>query len=533
MTVIARDDVTLALVTDVASTAHYFQLKASTASAPTAPTVYPAPSPWVTTEPAYTEGSTNSLYTVDVTVFSDGSFDYTPVSLSSSYEAAKAAYNKAKQAQSAATSAQTAADNAKALANTAQATAQGAQTTADGKNKIFSSASEPAHTGLVPGDLWFQLDSSNHVTGIQVWNGSVFVDYVLMANRILVAGSVGTVQLANGAVTADQITASEALLKKLLVRNISADEIDVGSLAAAIVSSDKFQTANGRMLINDNGLTAKDANGNTTVNIPSDGSTPTMVGGLSTASNGKHISISQSGDVGKLSLLNDNTELTSLTFIDDTANSGYVYTGLYTGQNGQYLQFATLVDSVNHTPDPLQDDASLISNGRMGIEAAYGINVNGTWFARRIGDLPTSPNVVGDAGTKAVVGGVDYVFDGDGRWVSQTHIEDMLSPGQCAGDYTIMKRASVAGNTLILDLKVTRQAPAWRATAWSRAELLSIPQQIAPRVTDFTVPAIANLAEGPTAVGFTISPTDIAIRPIVDCTISPGTFIAASICWDF
>ncbi|MEE8668411.1 MAG: hypothetical protein SOI64_00920 [Bifidobacterium mongoliense] len=119
------------------------------------------------------------------------------------------------------------------------------------------------------------------------------------------------------------------------------------------------------------------------------------------------------------------------------------------------------------------------------------------------------------------------------RWVSQTHIEDMFAPGQWASDYKIVKCASIAGNTLILDLKVTRQTAAWKATAWSSAELLRIPQQIAPRVTDFTVPAIANLAEGPTAVGFTISPTAISVRPIVACTISPGSFIAASICWDF
>ena len=115
MTVKARDDVTLANVNDVTASIRYYQLKASTASAPTAPTVYPAPSPWVTAEPSYSDGATNSLYTVDVTVFSDGSFDYSLVSLSSSYEAAKSAWNKAQAAQTSATSAQTTANLA--LAN--------------------------------------------------------------------------------------------------------------------------------------------------------------------------------------------------------------------------------------------------------------------------------------------------------------------------------------------------------------------------------------------------------------------------------
>jgi hypothetical protein len=427
MTVIARDDVTLALVTDVASTAHYFQLKSSTASAPTAPTVYPAPSPWVTTEPTYMEGATNSLYAVDVTVFSDGSFDYTPVSLSSSYEAAKAAYNKAQQAQSSATSAQTAAnlalanaqelirnptmrsdvsnpdgwpgnvtlgasgapstpptpfttyakvtgrdhfaswtlpnipgrvlqytiyavadstatnalqfgvqycdsngtmhwplvicatvekgqsgwakyvgtwtvpDNissdtnlprpwleidtfasdsgwyvtglsikdtavfsaaqttadtaqtiasaaqsaasaAQSSAKQAQSTATSAQTTADGKNKIFSSASEPSHVGIVPGDMWFQLDSNQNVSGIKVWNGSAFTDMVLVANKLLVASSVGTTQIADnaivtGKIAANAITAESGVIADAAITNAKIASLDAGKITTGYVDA--------------------------------------------------------------------------------------------------------------------------------------------------------------------------------------------------------------------------------------------------------------------------------------------------------
>ena len=238
---------------------------------------------------------------------------------------------------------------------------------------------------------------------------------------LIVDGSISTDKLVANAVTADKLAANSVTAVKLAAGSVTADKADIGSLSAAIVTSGKFKTSNGRMLINDDGLTAKDANGNTTVNIPSDGSTPTMVGGLSTAANGKHISISQSGDVGKVSLLDDNTELTSLTFIDDTKNSGYVYTGLYTGQNGQFLQFATLVDSVNHHPDPLTYEASFISDGRIHIDAPYGINVNGTWFARSVDELPTAPNVVGGAGTKAFVVGKEYTFNGSGSWSATSH----------------------------------------------------------------------------------------------------------------
>ena len=46
--------------------------------------------------------------------------------------------------------------------------------------------------------------------------------------------------------------------------------------------------------------------------------------------------------------------------------------------------------------------------------------MNGTWFARSVDNLPPGPKIVGGAGTRAVVGGVDYVFDGAGLWVQQT-----------------------------------------------------------------------------------------------------------------
>lgn len=136
-----------------------------------------------------------------------------------------------------------------------------AQKTADGKNRIFTSANEPSHNGLAKGDLWMQLNADGHVNGIQVWNGSAFEDYVLMAQQVLVAGSVGTVSLSDGAVTADKVTASEALLEKLLVRKIKADEIDVGSLSAAIVQSGRFVTPDGLTGFDETGFWVKNPNG--------------------------------------------------------------------------------------------------------------------------------------------------------------------------------------------------------------------------------------------------------------------------------
>ena len=77
----------------------YYILQPSTAEAPSKPKTNPPPSGWTDTEPTYTSGSTNSLYFCDLIVFSDKTWQYSEVSKSSSYEAAKEAYNKAVAAQ--------------------------------------------------------------------------------------------------------------------------------------------------------------------------------------------------------------------------------------------------------------------------------------------------------------------------------------------------------------------------------------------------------------------------------------------------
>lgn len=99
MAVLARATITLAQTIDIESVTWYYKLQASTASAPAKPTTE-VPSGWSTSEPSYTEGSTNSLYVVEKTTYSNGTFEYSDVSLSSSYEAAKTAYNKSVAVQS-------------------------------------------------------------------------------------------------------------------------------------------------------------------------------------------------------------------------------------------------------------------------------------------------------------------------------------------------------------------------------------------------------------------------------------------------
>lgn len=110
MAVKASATITLSFMVDVKATYRYYKLQASTASAPEVPTTA-IPSGWTDSEPTYTEGSTNTLYFVDKTVFTNDTFAYSAVSKSTSYEAAKAAYNKAINAQNTANEASKTATN--------------------------------------------------------------------------------------------------------------------------------------------------------------------------------------------------------------------------------------------------------------------------------------------------------------------------------------------------------------------------------------------------------------------------------------
>ncbi len=100
MAVKASAIITLSHLVDIVSTTRYYKLQSSTAAAPSKPTANP-PSGWSKTEPTYTAGSTNTLYFVDCTVFSNATFAFSDVSKSSSYEAAKEAYNKAQAVEKA------------------------------------------------------------------------------------------------------------------------------------------------------------------------------------------------------------------------------------------------------------------------------------------------------------------------------------------------------------------------------------------------------------------------------------------------
>ena len=97
MAVKASAQITISKVIDIYACYRYYKLQSSTLVKPAKPTTNP-PSGWSDTEPAYVSGSTNTLYFVDCNVYSDQSFSFSEVSISSSYEAAKDAWNKANKA---------------------------------------------------------------------------------------------------------------------------------------------------------------------------------------------------------------------------------------------------------------------------------------------------------------------------------------------------------------------------------------------------------------------------------------------------
>lgn len=102
--------------------------------------------------------------------------------------------------------------------------------TLDGKNSIFTSRNTPPNPSR--GDQWWVLNSANRITEVRIWSGSSWQPYSLVASSILVPGSVGTIQLANGAITAEKISVDQALINKLFVDNLLAGKIKSEYLSA-------------------------------------------------------------------------------------------------------------------------------------------------------------------------------------------------------------------------------------------------------------------------------------------------------------
>ena len=97
MAVKASATITLTSYRDTQSVTRYYKLQPAGSSAPLKPETKPPSSDWTDSEPAC--DISKELYFCDLTIFSNGEGEYSKVSKSTSYEAAKQAYNKAQAAK--------------------------------------------------------------------------------------------------------------------------------------------------------------------------------------------------------------------------------------------------------------------------------------------------------------------------------------------------------------------------------------------------------------------------------------------------
>ena len=124
--------------------------------------------------------------------------------------------------------------------------------TPDGGNRIYAGETEPATPdgGFKAGDLWYKTNSSSQITAVKVWNGTVWNGYDMVANSILVAGSVGSTLIADGAVTtskimAKAITADQIAANTITGAEIRADSVDVNEIASGDIYCNRLTATDG------------------------------------------------------------------------------------------------------------------------------------------------------------------------------------------------------------------------------------------------------------------------------------------------
>ena len=112
--------------------------------------------------------------------------------------------------------------------------------TPDGGNHIYASADEPTapEGGFQAGDLWYQTNADGQIAAVKVWNGTVWNGYDMVANSILVAGSVGSTLIADGAVTTAKITSGAVTADQIAANTITGAEIKAASVDVNSIASD-------------------------------------------------------------------------------------------------------------------------------------------------------------------------------------------------------------------------------------------------------------------------------------------------------
>lgn len=124
--------------------------------------------------------------------------------------------------------------------------------TPDGGNHIYAGADEPAppKDGFKAGDLWYQTNAGGQIAAVKVWNGTVWNGFDMVANSILVAGSVGSTLIADGAVTTAKITAKAITADQIAANTITgaeirADSVDVNEIASGDIYCKRLTATDG------------------------------------------------------------------------------------------------------------------------------------------------------------------------------------------------------------------------------------------------------------------------------------------------
>lgn len=180
----------------------------------------------------------------------------------------------------------------------AEAEAKAAKTTADGKNRIFAQMYEPAHSGLRNGDLWYELDRDGHIGSVHVWNGWSFAAYALVADSLLVPGSVdGGVLIKDGSIEAKNVHIGngEILTELLKARKIVTDDVEAGQFRGYVFTGAVFQSSEMEdtgIKLDSASLRMWDSNHNQTVYLDGEGKSNLLTGTFQTRASGHRVRIS-------------------------------------------------------------------------------------------------------------------------------------------------------------------------------------------------------------------------------------------------
>ena len=180
----------------------------------------------------------------------------------------------------------------------AEAEAMAAKTTADGKNRIFAQMYEPTHSGLRAGDLWYELDRDGHIGSVRVWNGWSFAAYTLVADSLLVPGSVdGGVLIKDGSIEAKNVHIGngEILTELLKARKIVTDDVEAGQFRGYVFTGSVFQSSEMEdtgLKLDSASLRMWDSNHNQTVYLDGEGKSNLLTGTFQTRASGHRVRIS-------------------------------------------------------------------------------------------------------------------------------------------------------------------------------------------------------------------------------------------------